>query len=62
MSDKCCLPFDVTFYIFKVSAVIVFIKLFIQCNEIEKKANCLTIFANLKIFSELNYPETKCLF
>lgn len=42
MSDNCCLPFDVTLYIFKVSVVIVFIKLFTQCNEIQNTAKCLT--------------------
>lgn len=42
MSDNCRLPFDVTLYIFKVSVVIVFIKLFTQCNEIQNTAKCLT--------------------
>lgn len=41
MSDNCCLPFDGTLYIFKVSVLTVFIKLIIKCGEIENKAKRL---------------------
>lgn len=41
MSHNCCLPFDVTLYIFKVSVLTVFIKLIIKCSEIENKTKCL---------------------
>ena len=51
MSDNCCLPFDVTVYIFKVFIATVFITEIIQSK-----------LFNLKILSELNYPETKSLF
>lgn len=41
MSHSCCLPFDVTLYIFKVSVLTVFIKLIIKCSEIENKTKRL---------------------
>ena len=48
MSDNCCLPFDVTLYIFKVSVVTVFIKYSFNVTRLKTKQTV--------------YPETKCLF